>query len=152
MNRLALSAVLLFAFGCSRSVTRPDRTLEESGQNRELFLSAVGSSYRYFYQNECFCDPETITPVQVEVLNGAIQSVVIRADGTPVAAERWGRYLTVLEVFATIESALGGGADAVQVTYDDQLGYPRDVHIDYAERVGIDDVGFSINNLSVIRE
>ena len=36
--------------------------------------------------------------------------------------------------------------------YDGQLGYPRDVHIDYAERVGIDDVGFSITNLSVIRE
>ena len=110
MNRQVSSAVLLFAFGCSGSIAGPEqRMFEDNLQNRELFLAAVGSSYRYFYQNACFCGPETLTLVQVEVLNGAIHSVVTRADGTPVAADRWGSDLTVLEVFATIDSAIAGG-------------------------------------------
>lgn len=121
----------------------------ESLQNRQLFLSVVGSSYSYSYQNNCACSSEKLRPVRIEVVDGAIQSIVVRATGTPVAPSQRGDFLTVLDVFATIDAALAGGADFVQASYDDELGYPRDVLIDYAERVRIDDVGFAIHDLSV---
>ena len=76
----------------------------------------------------------------------------MKPNGSPVPSIRWGSYLTVLQVFATIDSALAGGADDVSVLYDEQFGYPRDVLIDYAERVGVDDQGFSISELSILPE
>jgi len=153
MNRPVLLTFLLIGVGCGGSISGPEDAMStESLQNRLLFLSAVGSSYSYFYENSCACSREALQPVAIEVLNGVIQSVVVRADGTSIPSARWGNFLTVLDVFAKVDAALAGGADFVQATYDVTLGYPRDVHIDFAERVGIDDIGYSIHNLSVIKE
>ena len=147
-----LTVVLLFAVTCcSESPTKSSlerRTLED---NRELFRQSVGTSYGYDFQNVCFCGPDTRAPVRIEVRDGQFQSVVLREDGTAVARERWDQYLTVEQVFASIEDALDESAASVRVAYDPSLGYPRDVFIDFNEMIADEELGFTVENLSAVR-
>ena len=130
------------------NVTPESRELED---NRELFRRSVRTSYRYEFRIDCFCGPDDRAPVRIEVRDGQIQSVVVLEDGTTVERDRWDRYLTVEQVFTTIEEALDENAAIVRVGYDDSLGYPRDVFIDYSEMIADEERGFTIDNLSAIR-
>jgi hypothetical protein len=58
-----------------------------------------------------------------------------------------GVYLTVLELFDTIQEAIDEQASEIKITYDDTLGYPTDVHIDYNRRFVDDDIDIFTGDL-----
>lgn len=130
--------------------TGPTEEQAQLSENRERFRATVGNSYRYDYQNVCFCGPDTRREVVVTVVNG-VRTSVSAIDGTSIPRENWVDYLTVEEVFDAIAQALAEEAASVRVTYDDALGYPRDVFIDFDERIADEERGFSIENLELVQ-
>lgn len=121
----------------------------ELTENRELFRTAVGTSYLYDYRNVCFCAPDSRIAVRVSVRHGTRVSVVALEDDAQIPPSRWREYLTVEEAFETIEQALDDGAASVRAAYDESLGYPRDVFIDFDERIADEEQGFTFDNLAV---
>lgn len=144
--RLALAFLVVALASCGDGPTSPERRSLED--NRELFQSRVGRSYSYTYSNVCFCPVDVVAPVRISVRNGTIESIVVAADGTPVPRGRWELYETIDAVFAVIEDALDQDAARVDVTYDPALGYPRDVFIDYDERIADEERGFVISDVT----
>lgn len=141
---------MALATGCD-GPTEPSTQSDDErrlAENRARFRASVGSSYRYEYRNVCFCGPDTRLEVQVMVRNGMRTSVTSVADGTPVPAGRWEEFLTVEEVFDVIQGAFDAGAATVQVSYDEALGYPNDVFIDFDERIADEERGFTLARLS----
>lgn len=133
---MRLSATLLaFTFVALPAVADP--ALDDA---RARWQAAALSGYEYGYHKYCECyrdsPPETI----VSVRDGEIIGVRHRPAGSdvevPAAEKNLGYYWTVDGLFGLIASALERGVE-VRTLYDDALGFPREVYIDYdAELIG----------------
>jgi len=139
-------AIALGLAACSNPAG-PDEDTGRLEANRRRFRSAVGAGYRVTYRNVCFCVDSFLEPVVLTVREGRVVAVQSRSDGTPIPPARWDDYRTVERVFDAIEEALDGGADAVRVEYDEAYGYPREVWIDYDERLADEERGFGLEDL-----
>ena len=146
---LAISAAgLAVLLGCD-GPSEPSSEQQVLAENRERFRTSVGGSYSYDYRNVCFCVLEATRPVRIRVHDQVRVSVATLAEGSPIPRERWSEFLTVEEIFDTIRQALDQGAASVRVTYDASLGYPRDVFIDFDERIADEERAFTLDNLVV---
>ncbi|MFT7600817.1 MAG: hypothetical protein ACI8TP_003765 [Acidimicrobiales bacterium] len=89
---------------------------------REQWEEAAVASYRFTYKPQCFCPQVTRT---VTVVDGQVTEVSDLGDtigGLPP--------LTIDDLFNEVAAAVEGGAFAVNVTYDEALGFPSDYFID----------------------
>ena len=90
---------------------------------RDLWASVGSGDYTYQFQNDCGeCDPDMREPRRIAVLGGEVLTV-----------EEDTGLLTVEEVFARVEQAIDASRE-VEVNYDPQTGFPRDVQIDMDQR------------------
>lgn len=93
------------------------------------------SSYVLTVERQCFCLP--LGPVQVTVVSSAVTERQVVSTGQPVPADQAEYYPDVPGLFQLVADALDR-ADAVEVQYDGQWGFPSKVVIDYAKNA-IDD-------------
>lgn len=74
------------------------------------------------------------------------------SGGVAVPPSEWAfRYFTIDEMFDLIADARARGAHEVRVTYDPQLGYPREVFLDMNAGVADDEQHFEISGLTTAR-
>ena len=115
--------------------------------NRELFVSAVGDDYDVTFQRSCFCPPEARQPLRLEVRSGEVRSVTPTTPGAGAPPERMTAVRTVTEVFDLIQDAYDREAAAVRGDYDQTLGYPRELYIDYSERIADEEQSITLSDL-----
>jgi len=144
--RAGIALLLLAALaGACGSPTGPDE--RDAAQNRRRFRALVGGDYSYDYQNQAFLAPPITAPVRMRVRDFRVVSIVSLQTGEEIPEPFRELFLTVDEVFETIESAQRAGAAEVRVSYDPQLGYPSETWIDYDQRIADEERGFAIWNL-----
>lgn len=102
---------------------------------RERWRGAALAGYEYGYHKYCECHREAPPETVVTVRDGSVVGVRHRPAGTtgtevPAADKNLEYYWTVDGLFGLIASALERGVQ-VRAVYDDALGYPREVYIDY---------------------
>ena len=102
---------------------------------RERWRAAALESYEYGYHKYCECHRESPPETVVTVRGGSVVGVRHRPAGTtgtevPAADKNLEYYWTVDGLFGVIDSAQQRGVQ-VRTVYDDALGYPREVYIDY---------------------
>ena len=148
---LLLALTLPGSFGCSggrQDSPSPGRQdgesplLTELRQNERRWSDQQIRSYRFVLQSMHFGGPDTTLPVIIEVTEGTRSSIRPVSEGSPVNTEYFSRYDTVEKLFDTIRSAIESGAESTEVTYDENLGHPRQIAIDYNRIVA--DEGFSL--------
>lgn len=104
--------------------------------------------YEYAYQKLCYCMSEFIQPLHVTVLDGLKINVTYVEDAIAGSESQddINSIYTIEEQFLLIEQALSGPfkADSVIVDYDDELGYPLVLSIDYESAIA--DEEFTISN------
>ena len=83
-------------------------------------------AYRYQIQYSCFCPPEAMGPFTVLVRNGTEAT-------SEEAVPEFVTLPTIEELFVIIEEAYAQDASTVEVTYEERLGYPLAIFIDYDE-------------------
>jgi hypothetical protein len=90
--------------------------------------------YEYGYRKYCDCHPEAPPETVVTVRSGEVVGVRHRPVGypedVPADPKNLQFYWTIDGLFALLESALDRGA-AVRASYDEALGYPTQLYIDY---------------------
>ena len=100
-------------------------------------------AYAMTLRRSCFCPvPDYTGPFEVRVRNGAVEQV--RLNGAAVDAERG---MTVDALFALVEDAYERGAVEVAVEFDERLGYPTSVGIDYDLRLADEEIGYTVSDL-----
>lgn len=100
------------------------------------------ADYSYQARIVCFCPIEIVSRVRVEVRSDSIASVADVATGASVSTDLWGAWSTVDELFQRIRLAPeSGGVIRVDATYDENLGFPR--QIDFVPEEGLADAGWS---------
>jgi hypothetical protein len=122
---LALAATL----ACGSALADP-----ELDAARARWQAAGLSSYEYGYHKYCECHRESPPETVVSVRDGGVVGVRHRPAGSnvevPAADKNFSYYWTVDGLFGVIASALERGVQ-VRAVYDDALGYPREIYVDY---------------------
>ena len=126
--------------------------------NAALNSTGCAGAYVMTFQLDCRCLPEDTGPIQAVVNStGEIASAVYlynidRSEdlaGKPVKLKPW-NVMTVKGAFNVVKRALNVKANSVEVVYDEDLGYPKEVHIDY-DALTTDDVDiFYIENVILL--
>ena len=117
-----LLALAVLIVGCS-GTTEGDL---EAAEDR--WAASEVSSYDLEVRLTCFCPPDVAGPFDITVSNHEIAevwyegAVIEPTDATPTMA------FTVEGLFGIVRENLS--ADALSVTYDDELGYPTLIDID----------------------
>ena len=117
------------------------------------FLNSTScGAYTMKFGRSCFCLPDWRGPYQVVVNStGGIASAVYMYGseeyaGKPVKLPS-GKVLTVKDVFSEIKRALNMKADNLNVTYDKDWGYPKDVLIDWEVLAADEEDRYTIENV-----
>ncbi|RPI58376.1 MAG: hypothetical protein EHM50_10695 [Lysobacterales bacterium] len=101
---------------------------------RARWQRAALASYEYGYHKYCECHRESPPETIVTVRGGSVTGVRHRPAGSttevPAADKNLEYYWTVEGLFGLIASALERGVQ-VRAAYDETLGFPREVYIDY---------------------
>ena len=101
---------------------------------RARWQSAALASYEYGYHKFCECHrespPETVVTVRGDSVTGVRHRPVGGAVEVPAAEKTFEYYWTVDGLFALVASALERGVQ-VRAAYDAELGFPREIYIDY---------------------
>jgi hypothetical protein len=101
---------------------------------RARWSTAALASYEYGYHKFCECHREAPPETIVSVAGDSVVRVRHRPAGTdvevPAADKNLEYYWTVEGLFGLIEAALDRGV-TVRAAYDDELGFPREIYIDY---------------------
>ena len=107
---------------------------------RSRWRAAALPAYEYGYHKFCECHRESPPETVVTVREGTVVGVRHRPAGSttevPAADKNFEYYWTVEGLFELIASAQERGVQ-VRASYDEALGFPREVYIDYdAEFIG----------------
>lgn len=121
-----------------------DGTLRaEIEHHRALWESRAFRDHRFTLRRLCFCPPEVVEPVRVEVRQGRAVDFR-RLDGTPVDPSLHPFYPTVDGIYSILLDAVVRGADDVDVEWDDDFAVPRSAFIDYDVAMADEEVGFEV--------
>jgi hypothetical protein len=135
----------------SGSACGAQNKIEESlNRHRQQWAGQEIGSYRYQLRVNCFCPPEVTEPVIVEVRNGATISVSYAATGRLAESRYFEKYDTVDELFIVIDDALGRKADEISVTYDEKLGFPTRIYIDFVKQAVDDEIAYDVSGFQVL--
>ncbi len=114
-------------------------------------LLAEGKSYEYAYMVSCFC-----------INSGWEYQVLVNKDGNIESAsyknlegevftlntDEFKNIVTVFDLFNFVEYKISGKVDELRVQYNNELGYPSIVQIDYNFRMADDEISYSVTSLS----
>lgn len=131
--RLRALAPLVFAATAVLAVAPASADADLDGA-RARWRSAALAGYEYGYHKFCECHRESPPETVVTVHDGGVTAVRHRPAGStvevPAADKNFQYYWTVDGLFELIASALERGVQ-VRAAYDAELGFPREVYIDY---------------------
>jgi hypothetical protein len=118
---------------------------------RARWKSAALSSYEYGYHKYCDCHRESPPETVVTVRDGSVTGVRHRPAGTttevPAAEKNFEYYWTVDGLFALIASAQDRGVQ-VRASYDAELGFPREIYIDYDTKLSGDELDVRLTSVT----
>ena len=107
-------------------------------------------SYRYELRIGCFCPPEVTDAVLVFVRDGITDSVLYIESGRPAEDRYFERCDTVDKLFLLIQDAIDREADKIEVTYDEDLGIPTRIYIDFVEQAVDDEISYDIARFQIL--
>ena len=120
----------------------------ELDRNRALWDTSRADDYSYVLAPICFCPPDVLEPVRISVLGRVVATVAYEESGKAPEHDGYGRYVTIDDLFDTIQEAIDGKAADVAVTYDPEVGYPTDASLDYDTRMADEEYRFTASGYS----
>jgi len=103
------------------------------------------------FQRSCFCPPDFLRPVRIEVLDGTVNSALYVDTEEPISLPLTS-VLTIDDLLDEIRDATDGTAFSVVADYDADLGYPISVSIDYIEHAIDDEMSFNVSSFQLLDE
>jgi hypothetical protein len=140
----------LFAIGltlASCGILDPDRQVNGLDEAKARWALLAIDDYEIVIERLCFC-PD-VTPVRVTVVGGNVVSRVYLDSGEPVPQERAASYPAVPGLFDLLDEANHRGA-SINVTFDQQYGFPTAAFIDYIKNAIDDEVSIRTSSFDLI--
>ena len=120
----------------------------ELDKHRALWEASRAEDYSFVLTPICFCPQDLLDPVRISVVDGIVASVTyVESDKAP-EHDGYGRYVTIDDLFDTIQEGIDREAAQVTVSYDPVIGYPTDANIDYDARRADEEYRFTVSGYS----
>lgn len=137
--------VLNACSGVERHVANDgSQAAKEYYQNLKRWQSLGWENYDVVYQRQCFCVAAVTKKIRVKVRGGRINDAVYAEDNGTLVSDINHGLKSIDDWFKLISNAIDRPADSLQVSYDEALGYPRSLSIDYYQRMADDEVSVKI--------
>jgi len=118
---------------------------DELGKARARWEAHGSQFYSFTFQRGCFCPPAITRPVRIEVWDGVVVSAVDPDTGDPLDPPQEG-FPTIDDLFDEIQESIDREADEIQATYDEDLGYPVNVFVDWIINAIDDEMSFHVTD------
>ena len=148
----ALIAAVCLAAVSSFVFARPDDAAKRLTENRRKWSSKAVKNYHYDFQRICFCVPAYTKPVKITVRDGVAAQIAHAETGEAVDKARFEIYYTVDQLFDYIQAAIDKKAYSINAVYDEEMGYPTSVEIDFIKNAIDDEMRFKTGNLVVEKQ
>ena len=129
-----------------------NETLEQAqadlDKHRALWEASRSDNYSFVLEPICFCPQNLLDPVRINVADGKITSVTYVDSGDAPEHDGYGRYVTIDDLFDTVQEGIDRNAAEVDVSYDPVFGYPTDAAIDYYTRMADEEFRFIVSGYS----
>jgi len=109
------------------------------------------SDYRFQFRWQCFCPEDYREPVWITVRDREIASVETVDPDSDVTPLDKSEYRTMDGLFDLIWEGVDQEAYEIRVEYDDALGYPTSLYIDYQANIVDEERGFSVSELEELQ-
>ena len=106
------------------------------------------ADYDYTFQKTCFCLAGATESVRISVRESEIRSVATVSEGSELEADVFSSFYTVEELFELIRQAIDSQAVRLEVSYDEVLGYPTFIDIDFDFAVADDEITIEAGELA----
>ncbi len=115
---------------------------------REQWADQALTRYRYTARWTCFCTPDFVAEVAVEVREGVVQSVSFTDPQQMGAVPSPERFRTMEGMFRYVQDAIYDDVANMNASYDPQRGFPSSVYIDPNAMMADEEYGFAINTVT----
>ncbi len=132
-------------------VTPENSSTAQLQRNKQLWAKQNISNYRFTLSRICFCLPETTRPVNIEVRNGQVTSIVPVSQGPSFNREDFTHHASIAKLFDVVEDAIAKEAEHLSVTYHPTLGYPTQISIDYDAWTADDEISITVENFQALQ-
>ena len=143
---LWIALIALTPLGCT-DVLGPEQ--EALSAARARWAMSNVDNYVFEFQRSCFCAPDFVRPVRIEILNGVVSSAVYVDTEEPLSPPLTS-VPTIDDLFDEIRDALNRTAFSVIAAYDVDMGYPTSVSIDYIQNAIDDEMAFMVSSLALL--
>jgi len=144
--RIILSLMVIFALTLFLTLLSCSSSVEPAGSSaldpRSLWLKHATQTYVIEQMRACFC-PGPHGFVRLTVVDNQIVEGVTADSGDSLTIEELKRYKTVDELFEFIDELEGRKPAVLEVEYDPDFGYPRNVYVDLHPEVVDEEIGFN---------
>ena len=131
----------------SCGLSGPERSLDRFNEAKRLWDRENPANYAVTVQRLCFC--ASVEPVRIVVVNRQVISRTVVATQQPLPASLNDLYPDIPGLFAIIREALVR-ADAVNVSFDGQYGFPSDATIDYIKNAIDDELSLKVTAFMIL--
>lgn len=141
---LTLVWLAMILAACS-SPTEAERLLARAERAEALWLETRPVEYEARQSRICECLPAATGPVRLQVTRSAgseaptdtetLMGGTYTQSGEPVPAQFLQHFLTAQELFDLVREGVEERAFSVEATFDQELGYPRSVSVDWDEQI-----------------
>ena len=113
----------VLALGCSAlSVDKPELDRLQSEHRAWDALGIV--DYDMVFEVNCFCDPDTLKPVRIQVRGDQVISIVRAVTGEEVPASQWENYPNIDQLYTRLETYFARDDTEATATYDADYHFP----------------------------
>lgn len=116
--------------------------------NLQKWKSMGWSQYSFVLERQCFCPPEYRKATQIFVRDGKVVNANYVDGKTAVSANVLADLTTIEDWFEVIRNAVERKADQLNVVYDSELGYPKEIEIDMRARRADDEQSVVISKVT----
>jgi len=114
---------------------------------RERWAAQRMFDYQLTMSRACFCPPEGAGLVVITVLEGEATAWQYFLSGDTIAPEWRAAFPTVDGLFDFLADAIDRGAAEIEVRYDEQIGVPTTIRVDYRLAVADEEIAYEVEKI-----
>lgn len=116
-------------------------------ENMALWQQSGLTHYQYMYQRSCLCLPQQVITM---VSGGEITEAYFVSSGEALTAEQMADLLDIEALFAIIQNAIDRDVAELNVTYNNDYGYPETSYIDYYSQILDDEITHRVMEFQIL--
>lgn len=149
---LSLFGILAVASGCTGGELDTGRAalMAQAAANRAIWDGAAIKDYEFVVQRTCFCGPDYLRALRIQVRGGAVSTVTFSDTGDTVTNSALGPFPTLDDLFDDLQDQILE-ADNVNATFDPQYGFPSHYIVDPQYTMADEEFGITVTGFRTLQ-